>query len=297
MDVLVKDAWAPVWENHPAVREVLAWPARDAGARGVITWSRRLRARGYAGCWDLQGSPRTRALCLLAGLPVLGRPNRAGRARRRLVRSHTGGPPPDFHMATAFRRTVDPDSGAAPGVIPGREARDRAASRVPGERRLVGLAPGARHATKQWPLEFYAAVAGELVRRDLGPVPVFFGPGEEALEARWRELAGAGDWTGLREDLSTVAGCLARLRALVTNDTGLMHLAAAVGTPVVAMFGPTVRNFGFTPVGEGHHVLETELSCRPCTLHGGPACPLGHHRCLRDVSPDQVLRALRLGDH
>ena len=71
-----------------------------------------------------------------------------------------------------------------------------------------------------------------------------------------------------------------------------MHMATAVGTPVVALFGPTVRQFGFFPYRARALVLERELPCRPCSYHGGPACPLGHHRCLRDISPDEVARGV-----
>ena len=99
-----------------------------------------------------------------------------------------------------------------------------------------------------------------------------------------------GTWTPIREPLPVVAACMARTRAILSNDTGLMHVAAAVGTPVVSVFGPTVREFGFFPVGDGHRVLEMpDLACRPCNIHGGSHCPKGHFRCMLGVSPDRVL--------
>ena len=85
---------------------------------------------------------------------------------------------------------------------------------------------------------------------------------------------------------------LGRLSALVTNDSGLMHLAAAVGTPVVALFGPTVTEFGFAPAGPGHQVLERPLDCRPCSVHGTERCPRGHFRCMKETAPEEVLAAL-----
>ena len=82
----------------------------------------------------------------------------------------------------------------------------------------------------------------------------------------------------------------------VSGDTGPMHLATAVGTPVVALFGPTVEPFGFFPYRGRATVLERPLACRPCSSKGGPRCPLGHHQCLEEIMPDVVLgRALELG--
>jgi heptosyltransferase-2 len=71
-----------------------------------------------------------------------------------------------------------------------------------------------------------------------------------------------------------------------------MHMATAMRTPVVTLFGPTVRAFGFAPYRAAATILERDLPCRPCSAQGGPACPLGHHRCLRDIAPADVVGAL-----
>ena len=94
-------------------------------------------------------------------------------------------------------------------------------------------------------------------------------------------------------DLPGSAALLKHARALIAGDTGAMHLATAVGTPVLALFGPTVEAFGFFPYHAKATVLQRELGCRPCSAQGGPCCPLGHHRCLQDLQPDEVLEALR----
>jgi heptosyltransferase-2 len=94
-------------------------------------------------------------------------------------------------------------------------------------------------------------------------------------------------------DLPGTAALLKRARALVSGDTGVMHLSTAVGVPVVALYGPTVEHFGFFPYHAKAAILQREIGCRPCSAHGGPACPLTHHRCMQDLLPDQVLEALR----
>jgi len=94
-------------------------------------------------------------------------------------------------------------------------------------------------------------------------------------------------------DLPGSGALIKRSRALVAGDTGLMHLATAVGTPVVALFGPTVERFGFFPYHAKSVVVQRDLPCRPCSAHGGPTCPLTHHRCMQDVLPAELLEALR----
>ena len=72
----------------------------------------------------------------------------------------------------------------------------------------------------------------------------------------------------------------------------LLHLATAVGTPVVGLYGPTVEAFGFFPYRATAVTVQHELGCRPCSSQGGPVCPLGHHHCLVKLMPEEVLAAV-----
>jgi heptosyltransferase-2 len=93
--------------------------------------------------------------------------------------------------------------------------------------------------------------------------------------------------------LRASAALIARAVVLVTNDSAPLHLATAVGTPIVAVFGPTVPAFGFGPRGARDRVIEhPSLPCRPCSTHGPQVCPLGHHRCMREVSVESVAAAV-----
>jgi heptosyltransferase II len=85
------------------------------------------------------------------------------------------------------------------------------------------------------------------------------------------------------------AELISRAHAIVTNDSAPQHLASAMGTPTLTIFGPTVPEFGFGPIAERHAVAGHEsLSCRPCDRHGPQRCPLGHWRCMRELTPDYV---------
>jgi len=126
---------------------------------------------------------------------------------------------------------------------------------------------------------------------------VFGGPGEEAVCAEVIAAAGATGDPGVldlsgRLDLPTLAACLGLLDCYLTNDSGPMHLAWTQGTPVVALFGPTTRGLGFFPRGRST-ILELDLECRPCGLHGHRACPKGHHRCMKDLAPEAAWEAVQ----
>ncbi len=151
---------------------------------------------------------------------------------------------------------------------------------------LAVVSPGARWSSKRWAPERFAAVA-DLLRDRLGLQPVIAGgPGEEAMVESVRRAmtkpAPAASFASLR----AVGALFARAQVGVTNDSGSMHLAAAAGCPVVALFGPTdPRLTG--PYGEGHRVVSHPVECAPCFLKD---CPIGHD-CLTGVSVEAVVAA------
>jgi lipopolysaccharide heptosyltransferase II len=156
-------------------------------------------------------------------------------------------------------------------------------------RRLIGLAPSARWGpSKLWPAGRYGALAQRLLGEGLQPV-ILIGPGESTFAEDVRQAAGSAiPAVGEEIDVAGLAGIMTHLEALACNDSGPMHLAAMVGTPVVALFGPTdpVRT---RPLGVGHVVLSRKLHCSPCME---PRCPLEHHGCLRELDEQLVLDAL-----
>jgi heptosyltransferase-2 len=148
-------------------------------------------------------------------------------------------------------------------------------------------------ATKRWPS--YDALASELVSRLPDACIVVIGAGGDAPLAA--AISGAVHQRGGRPVIDATgklsllgsAALLARCTLLVTNDSAPLHLASAMNTPTVALFGPTVPAMGFGPLADRHVMLgRDELSCRPCSAHGGQACPLGHWRCMRDMTVSVV---------
>ncbi|HET9552753.1 MAG TPA: glycosyltransferase family 9 protein, partial [Anaeromyxobacteraceae bacterium] len=188
-----------------------------------------------------------------------------------------------------------PLGGGAPGplrVSLSSAARAAAAEALAGvPRPFVALAPGATWATKRWAPERFAALA-EALHADGYGVVLCAGPGDAAAAGAFRAACRApvaADLTPLR--VPAMAAALARVKLLVACDSGPVHLASALGTPALALFGPTSTvRWGPPPPGRA---LSLGLDCQPCSNHGGERCPLGHHRCLADLSVDAVLAAAR----
>jgi len=174
------------------------------------------------------------------------------------------------------------------------EERDQAARWLGPGAPVVALFPGARWGTKAWPAERFRELAERLARDAGVRALLFVGPQDDALaEAlgglRDTPAAGGGAGAGVhRLPFRLVAGVLEHAQAAVANDSAMMHLATATGTPLVAFFGPTVTGFGFRPLGPESTVLERSLPCRPCSIHGSVRCPLGHHDCLRGISIEEA---------
>jgi heptosyltransferase-2 len=154
---------------------------------------------------------------------------------------------------------------------------------------VVALAPGAVGPAKRWPAAAYADLARRLVGEGAS-IWVLGGPAEAPLA---RIIANVGpqvrDLTG--SDLRNAIIALAGADVAVSNDSGLLHVAAALGTPSIGIFGPT-SPWHWAPLNPLAATIETatELPCRPCHE---PTCRLIHHRCMRDIATEQVLVATR----
>lgn len=159
-----------------------------------------------------------------------------------------------------------------------------------GTRLAVGLMPGAEYGpAKQWPAAYYAELAQQL-HADGIQTWIFGSAKEQALGAQIHQASGetAVNLCG-RTALTDVVDLAARCIAVVTNDSGPMHIAAATGVPVVAIYGSSTPDYT-PPLTERMHVHYLRLECSPCFERN---CPLGHTNCLRQIAPAAVRDSLR----
>ena len=291
---VTKRAMAPLVVENPHLTSVFGLaPDEPLG-----DFAQRLRALGPTHGLDLHGSLRSTALRWLVPARWSGYSKRKF-ARTTLIATkinlygkHVPVPERYFEAANAAGLDVEPDGGPPEFFLaPAARAHmthwlaEIGLDRKP----FAALAPGAAHATKRWPIAHWRALAERLQQLGFGIV-VVGGPQDRALA----DELGPGVANAAGEfSLPETGACLARATVAISGDTGVMHMATGVGTRVVALFGPTVEPFGFYPYTKRAVVLEQDLACRPCSAMGTERCPLGHHRCLRDVLPDHVAAAVQ----
>ncbi|MGQ0647894.1 MAG: glycosyltransferase family 9 protein [Gemmatimonadaceae bacterium] len=291
---------ASLLRGHPAVHRLVVYDKRgaDRGVAGFMRVARLVRAESPdAVAYLAQGSHRSGALARIAGYGE--RVGFATSAGRRWYTASVTTVPGTHHAERLWclaRQAREPnEADLRPTLFPGAEdvaavewlLASHAAEREP----LIALAPGSVWATKRWP--WFAELARLLASH--GRIVVIGGPDDRALAGEVAAAVGERviDATG-KLPLLASAALIRRARVLVTNDSAPLHLASAMNTPTVAIFGPTVTGYGFGPLAERREVAEVaHLTCRPCHAHGPMTCPLGHFRCMRDLLPAQVLDAAR----
>jgi lipopolysaccharide heptosyltransferase II len=285
----------------------------STGVAGLLKLQRRLRAERYDLVVDIHGSLRSRLLTLGLGAREVVRIDKRVVERFLLVRFKNNNyreivPVADRYLEPLAKLGIRVDGKGPELHIPDEVlfgvSGKVATLRLNRYECAVGLCPSARHATKRWPADRYAAL-GIRLAQDHGAKILLFGGADDVpltstIAAQINEAAGndrATDYAGALSLLETAAA-MEFCDAVVTNDTGLMHMAAAMKRNVVAIFGSTVREFGFFPFGETSVVLERAgLYCRPCSHVGRNHCPEGHFRCMLEIEVDQVLVAVERALH
>ena len=276
---------ADVARAIPSVKAVHVFDKRgaDRGWAGLRRVARGLRLRGFDLALVPHRSPRSALVPYLAGVPE--RVGFRGRLSSLFFTRRVADPRGGFLSSeAALAHAV----GAEPLAmrLVARPSDIEAARRVAGSAPFAALCIGSEWQTKIWPPERFAALAQRLSA--LGLVPVLLGGPREkgiaqAVASRVRCIDTVGNSVG------EALGLLSLARVCVGGDTGLVHAARALGTPAVALFGPTrsdVHEFG-----PRDRVVSLGLACSPCSAHGTRECPLGHHRCMRDLDEERVLLA------
>ncbi len=155
-------------------------------------------------------------------------------------------------------------------------------------RNAVAVCPGASSPVKEWPVDRFAQLAERIIYDFKLPVHIFLGPGEESKVSAFDHIPEEMKHIHQSLDFPDIANIMSQCRLTITNDSGLMHVSASVGTPTAALFGPTHEQLGFYPRGLHDRIIATDEKCRPCSLHGNEACYREEQYCFTTLDVDTV---------
>ncbi|SIN73436.1 glycosyltransferase family 9 protein [Halodesulfovibrio marinisediminis] len=291
---LTLEPWASVLEGHPAIDSIISIDKKQLRSSSGYSFFKQLAEDNEGkGLLDLHGTMRSRFLALCWKGAVRRYPKFS--LQRRLFLQTEGKLGGEkllrFNVPQRYALAVEEEAPSRLELLPqiflSEEEKQyglNMCKRIAGEKPIVALHPFSTHPNKAWFNDNWRDLTAKLA--DAGVHVVVLGVGNSPVA----ENANVTDLTG-KTTIRETCAVLACSQVLVTGDSGPMHLAGGVQTPVVALFGPTHRAWGFYPEGLSDIVLEADEDCRPCSLHGKKVCEKDQ-ACMRAITPDRVLQSV-----
>jgi len=295
IDVLCIPGTAGLLQGNPRIREVIVYDKH--GGASIISLMRMLSRRAYDVCLTPHRSLRSALLARFSRAPVrvsfdtaAGGPLHTHRVKYQdtIHEAHR-----NLSLLTALG--FQPDLTTRPRLYPGGEERARASEIIYGlgGGPIACIAPGSVWATKRWTEEGFVELSRLLL--DTHSIALLGGAADRALCSRIATTVASRRCISHAGELSFLASAalIGMCDLLLSNDSAPVHLASAMNTPVIEIYGATSPSFGFTPLGVPHRIVEVDgLSCKPCGIHGGRRCPEKHFSCMRDLAPLRVHTAV-----
>lgn len=296
--LLAKPPVAALFEHHPVIDRLLVYesPGRHAGITGLWRLVRSIREGRFDLAFLLQNAFEAALITAAAGIPE--RVGYAADGRRFLLTKTLDRKSAPRHQREAYLHLMDlmkteGEFERRPFLVITEKERQSASDLLLAEgiarwEQVIGINPGAAYgSSKRWNPARFAAVADQMQEGFSAKIAIFGGPAEVAIAEEVRRnmkrpavvLAG-------KTTVRTMMALIARCRLFITNDSGPMHIASALGVPVVAVFGPTNPD-ATSPAGTDDLIIRNKVECAPCTHR---ECPIDH-RCMTGVSVEAVVEA------
>ena len=307
LDFLVRKDYAELLQHHPGLSRLIEFDVQQ-GFSSLKKLRKKIRQTRYDIILDIHNNLRSRYLC--SSLPFLSFFNtRIYRIRKNqlirillvkfkinLYRKIYGRVIPvwEKYLRTARSLGVTADDGRSDLFFPEEAitaAQNFRAALEEGQWDIA-MAPGARHYSKRWPEEYFVELIRKLfAKADLKTILIGGEEDTPVIEKILQQLPkGMAVSAAGKLSLLETAALIKQSKLMISNDSGLMHLGAALDVRLIAIFGSTVEELGFYPNSPKAVVMENQgLYCRPCSHIGRSDCPEKHFRCMREITPDNIL--------
>ncbi len=281
-------------ETNPHVDDIIVWDKRgtEAGFFGLASIARRLRRRSIDTAIIPHRSFRTALAVVFSGIPL-----RVGFSKGGGSFFHTVRVPYRYGIHEVERNLLLAKSagwkhtGFRPSIFPDDHDLEVVDGLLESDSAFCVFAPGSVWSTKMWPVEHYIETGRSLAKKGLRILLSGGGADRGVCGIIAGAVPGSVDLSG-RLTLRQSAELYRRSLFVLTGDTAPQHIASAMDARVFALFGPTVRDFGFWPYSGRGMVIEESLPCRPCGAHGHGICPERTHLCMRRITSEIVLRLI-----
>jgi len=296
IDYLTKSEYVELMANNSNINRVYAFEAIN-GFKENFKWRSRIKSNCYDAIFDLHRNIRTLLMTGLNGGTKSGKYNKRYFKRFLLVKLGINllkkvTPAADRYLEVGFRYNLIND-GLGLDLYTNIDNPLKESANVISQVNIV-IAPGAGFYTKRWLSEYFAQLA-DLLIKEFNATIILVGSKDDmsiSEEIKSQMKGSVIDATG-RYTLLETAAIIKDSDAVVTNDSGLMHIAVSQKKPILAFFGSTTEELGFYPYGDKYKVLEiSDLNCRPCTHIGRDSCPKKHFKCMTDITPYTALKTM-----
>jgi len=283
---VTREMYRPLAKMLPGVDDVIAFPD-DGNYFDLVELSSRIDEFNPDLMVDLHKNFRSFHLSALTKAPykVVYHKRRKGRQAAVNQKKFVSPVP---HTIDLYNGVIDELKGIRLAHLPDLALPEDVLSGNGSRREGVAIVPGASAAVKAWPPERFAELAERIIYDFKFPVRIVLGRADAKLQRHFKHLPDESVTFHIDRPLPEVAALLSSGRLTITNDSGLMHVSSAVGTPTVALFGPTHEQLGFSPRGVHDVVLGVDEPCRPCSLHGNKACYRDKQYCFDRLTVDMA---------
>jgi lipopolysaccharide heptosyltransferase II len=301
IDMAVREDFKDLIEWNPHLTNKI-YLSKGEGFAGLLKLTKKIRDTRYDLIIDAHRSIRSRFICLFT--PGTEKAYFDKRTIKRLILI--------FFKLNLFKKVdlqvveyikplkkygIEYDGKGTQIVIPEdirKKVRAKISARIPsyGRKKMIGFVPSAQWPGKRWPVRNFDTLAGMIVEKLGADVLIIGGKNDsfcaDIASTHRNVYSFAGEFTTAES-----AAALAECTAIVANDTGMMHVAEAVGKDVIGIMGPTSFEFGCYPYRKSSRVIELDMWCRPCSKNGqGPCIRWGKRPCLNNITPEMVFKQL-----
>ncbi len=300
IDFVIKEEFTELMSTNPNLNDVIPYDKRS-GVGGLKKIKKYIRSNNYNLIIDLHKNYRSVYLRSFSGASQVVRYKKDYIKRQLLVwfginRFNSITPVYKKYFLAGNSLGLVYDGGGTEVFVPEKEQKKmRSMLERRGynfDRPLVIICPGAGFATKRWKPEGYVKAADELAEKHKAFIGLLGGSDDvELCESIIKNMKGRA--VNLAGEISLIgsAALLRESSIVITNDTGMLHLAQAQKRPVVGIYGPTTKELGYFPLTEKSFVIQHDISCRPCTHNGSQKCPKKHFKCMEEIKTEEIIKA------